>query len=246
GLKAFHETGGQEIFFIDSMSVDETTVETEYVANDLANFGSLLLMYDMSVNNDVVIGGDPSKTFRSPVSIIPVPNSASAITVSLAEGGRNPVLSYASSIDLLNTVGASVTTLLETDASCYVKTPDKTLGGLDMNAGDDTGIFVVGAMAQNEFSTVVLYTSSSFVVSEENYRHRSNALLFLNTLNYLNQKMDSVQIPMKTVYAASDDAYKLDITSNIQKIFYIVIAAGALPIIVMLLGVTRWLKRSGL
>jgi cell division protein FtsL len=50
-------------------------------------------------------------------------------------------------------------------------------------------------------------------------------------------------VPMRTVYSASDNAYKLDISSEIEKVFYIGLTAAAVPLAVLLIGLSRWLKR---
>ena len=248
GIRAFLEAGGQAIFFMDSISVSASTGEIEYVTDDLENFRSLLMLYDLSVNRDVVVGGDPAKTYKTPTNIIPALNTMSSITLSLAEENLNPVLSYASSINMPETTVAdvSVTKLLETDSTCYAKTLDNGLATLDKEPGDREGKFVVGAIARKNDTSVVLYTSASFAVSEENYAHASNARLFQNTLSYLNQKMDSVSIGMKTVYSAVDTAYKLDIVSDMQKVFFIIIVVGVVPLIVLIIGVVRWFRRRRL
>jgi ABC-type uncharacterized transport system involved in gliding motility auxiliary subunit len=247
-IKTFLESGGKAIFFMDNMSVNPTSGKTEYVTEDLTNFKSLLLLYDVSVNNDVVVGGDPSKTYKSQTSIIPALSSSNSITLSLAEASLSPVLSYASSINMPETTIAdvSVSTLLQADESCYAKSLDNGITSFDKATGDKAGPFTIGAMMQKDDTTVVLYTSSSFVVSEENYGYQSNARLFLSTLNYLNQKMDSVSIAMRTIYSATDTAYKLDIVSDMQKIFYMVIVVGVVPLVVLVLGVVRWFKRRSL
>ena len=248
GIKAFLEAGGQAIFFMDSLSVSETTGEIEYLGEDLKNFRSLLMLYDLSVNNDIVVGGDPAKTYKAPTNIIPALNSMNTITLALAKENLSPVLSFASSINMPQTTVAdvSVTKLLETDSSCFAKPVQGGLMSIEKETGDKTGKFVIGAIARKSDTSVVLFTSSSFVVSEENYAHESNSMLFLNTLSYLNQKMDSVSIAMKTVYSAVDTSYQLDIVSDMQKIFFIIIVVGIVPLLVLIFGVVRWLRRRRL
>ena len=243
GLLSFLVAGGQAIFFMDGMSVDNATGETECLTEDLKNFDALLLKYNLSVNNDVVLGKNPSFTFKSPVNIIAIPADSNTITGPLSKTNRKPVLSYASSIDLHNTANTTIIKLLETDASCYVQTPDELRDGLGFQSLDKTGSYLVGVISQKGDGTIMLYSSSSLAVSAENYKYRANAALFINSLNYMNQNMDSVSIPMKTLFSAADNAYHLNMT-NLQKIIYIVIVAGVLPVIAMLFGVGRWLKRK--
>ncbi len=247
-IKAFLEAGGKAIFFMDSMSVDAATGKTEFVTEDLTNFKSLLLLYDVAVNNDVVVGGDPSKTYKSQTSIIPALSRSNAITLSLADASLNPVLSFVSSIKMPETTVAdvSVSTLLQADESSYAKSLEGGLSTFDKEPGDKTGPFTIGAMMRKGETMIALYTSSSFVVSEENYGFQSNARLFLGTLNHLNRKLDSVSITMRTIYSAADTAYKLDIVSDMQKVFYMIIVVGVVPLVVLIVGVARWFKRRSL
>lgn len=246
GVQAFLDGGGKAIFFIDRLSVDEATGEVDYLTEDLNHFNLLLLQYGFSVNNDIVAGGDPSKTYKSLTGLMPSLGDSCGVTMALEEERSNPVLINASSIDVLENVkDVEITPLLVTDESCYTKVVDEKLTTLRREPEDTTGAFILGAMARKNGSAIALYTSSSFVVSEKNYAHKSNAMLFLNTLGDLNHRLDSVSIGIKTIYA-SETGYSNNTLSETQKSFIMLLVTGIIPLGVLIYGVLRCRKRKRL
>jgi hypothetical protein len=132
--------------------------------------------------------------------------------------------------------------LLETDASSYAKTPEEALNTCSKQSGDMTGPFVIGVLAKKGNAQVALFGSSSPVSTEAGYSIPGNRRLFLNTLSHLNGKQESDIIPMRPIYAASDDAYKLNI-SAFEKVFYIGLTAVVMPLAVLIIGISKWYRR---
>ena len=48
---------------------------------------------------------------------------------------------------------------------------------------------------------------------------------------------------MRTLFAASDDAYQINMTSEIEKGFYIGLTVVAIPLAVLLVGISNWVRR---
>lgn len=246
GIETFLKNGGKAIFFIDTLSVDEATGNVDYLTEDLDYFNLLLGKYGVLVNNDIVAGGDPSKTYKSLTGLMPSLGDSCGVTMAMDEERSNPVLINASSINVLPHVqDVEITPLLVTDDSCYAKTVDEGLASLRREPDDVSGAFILGALARKHGSAIALYTSSSFVVSEKNYAHKSNAMLFLNTLGDLNQRLDSTSLGIQTIYA-SDMGYSNNTLSGTQKSFIIVLVTGIIPIGVLIYGVLRCRKRKHL
>lgn len=240
-IKDFLDSGGHAMFFMNSVNVDESTGEAEY-PGELKNFEALIAQYGLSVSQDVILGGDPSKTYRFPANVIPTvsPEGASKIDI---DPNIRPVMEYLSPINISYTQGISETPLLETDSSCYSKPVDNGISGLNKDASDGFGPFTVGAIAQKGDSSLVLFTSSSFVVSEDDYSYQSNSRLFINTLSFLGHRMGSISIPPKTVYSFRDPSYRLINVSGVIKAFLILIIVCVFPLIPLLLGMSRRARR---
>lgn len=235
-IALFLQQGGKGMFFIDSMSSD-TKEQMSF-----GHFDALLSGFGLLAQRNVIVGADPAHTYMSRMSLVPTLSQDSPVTQSLINNGLTPVLSYAGAIAVSYIDGVDTSVLLETDASSYAKTVQQALEACSKQPGDMTGPFVIGVLAKKENAQIALFGSSS-VSTEEGYGIPGNRRLFVNTLSYLNGRQDSDIIPMQTVYSASDNAYKLDISSEFEKFFYTGLTAVALPLIVLLIGISKWYRR---
>lgn len=234
-IEAFLGDGGKAMFFMDALSPG--------TQDSLSRFEALLTGFALSARQNVVIGEDPAHTYMSRINLIPRLNQDSVITAPIAKEKLTPVLSFTGAIEILSVSGVDTDVLLETDKTCYAKDSEEGLDIYSKQEGDETGSFVIGSLAKKEDAIVVLYGSSSFVTSDEYYGIPGNQQLFLNTLRFLSDRQESGIIPMQTVYSASDNAYKLDISSEIEKVFYIGLAAAVMPLTVLLIGFSKWYRR---
>jgi ABC-2 type transport system permease protein len=241
-MKEFLDAGGRALFFIDTIRVDENTGETEY-PGQLKNFKSLLSQYGLSVNSDVVLGGDPSRTYKSPANIIPTipPEAAPDFPM---DNNIRPVLDYASSITLTDAAGVSSKPLLVTDNSCYAKPVNGPIGSFDKAPDSKMGPFTVGAAVHKDGTSIAVYTTSSFIVSEEDYAYHGNSKLFLNTLSFLNNKPGGASINSKTVYSFRDSSYRLINVPGILRVFLIIVTVCILPVVPIIVGISRRVKRK--
>lgn len=235
-IALFLQQGGKGMFFIDSMSTD---------AKEQASFGhfdALLSGFGLLAQRNVIVGADPAHTYMSRMSLVPSLSQDSPVTQPLIKNGLKSVLSYAGAIAVSYIDGVDTSVLLETDASSYAKTAKEALDTCSKQQGDMTGPFVIGVLAKKENAQIALFGSSS-MSTVEGYGIPGNRRLFLNTLSYLNGRQESDIIPMQTVYSASDNAYKLDISSKLEKVFYTGLTAVAMPLLVLLIGISKWYRR---
>jgi hypothetical protein len=227
---------------MDSMSTDAETGQAQHAKGALDRFNSLLAAYGINLGSNVVVGGNPAQTYKSPVNIMPSVTEEGARMLCISGGALRPVLAYAGTIDI--TPGAAgVTPLLQTDASCRT-VPAQEPFSLE-NASESTGAYTVGAVAQKGETAIAVFASSSFVTSEADYAYKGNSDMFLNTLKFLSSGQAAASIPVKKLYDGSDPAYRLSVEPD-MKALLMAGAAGAPALAVFLAGLSRWAKRRKL
>ena len=235
-VDAFLTQGGKAVFFMDMLPSGLGSQEPTHWDDLFARFG-------LSAERSVVVGDDPSFTYMSRMNLMPELSADSPITAPLLQAKQSPVLSYAGAMTVTAAPGVTVSELLRTDATSYTKTSLKDVEKSRRQADDAAGPFVIGALARQGNAAIVLFGTSSLVSSDESYAIPGNRQLLLNTIGYLNGRQENALIPMRTVYSASDSAYKLNISSEIEKVFYIGLTAAAVPLAVLLIGVSLWYRR---
>jgi ABC-type uncharacterized transport system involved in gliding motility auxiliary subunit len=234
-INAFLEQGGKAIFFIDSVSEENT--------ESFSRLDALLSGFGLLVQRNVIVGADPAHTYMSRMSLVPSLSQDSPVTQPLIDSGLKPVLSNAGAITVSYIDGVETAVLLQTDASSYAKAAEKAFDSCSKQPDDITGPFVIGVLAKKGNAQIALFSTSSLVSTEAGYGIPGNRRLLLNTFSYMNGRQESGIIPMRTVYSASDNAYKLDIASEFEKVFYIGLTAVAMPLIVLIIGISKWYRR---
>lgn len=235
-IRLFLSQGGKAVFMMDML-------KSGLGEKEQTLFDALLAEFGLFAQRSVVVGEDPSFTYMSRMNLSPEPDAESLITAPLLQEGQTPVLSYAGAITVSDVPGVISSKLLQTDATSFAKTRRVGLEKCSRQEGDEAGPFVIGAFAQKGESAVVLFGSSSLVTGEEAYNIPGNRQLLLNSVGFLNGRQENGLIPMRTIYAATDRAYKLNISSEIERGFYIVLTAVAVPLVVLLIGISNWLRR---
>ena len=245
-ISSFLEQGGKAIFLMDSVTFDEQTGALSFNNTALPNFAEILSDYGITVRRNMIVGGDPSKTFMSRTSLIPSLGLQSPVTQPLADANLSPVLSYVCSLDLTPMPDVKIDVLLEADKTSYAKTPQDSYFTFSKAPEDERGPFVIGAVAHKGSSAIAVFGSSSIVATEKGYNHMGNSRLFLSTLSSLNDNMQIGSIKPRTIYSASDAAYRLSISSGIESTLCIALAAVVVPLAVLAIGITRCSKRRRL
>lgn len=242
-IKAFLEAGGRAVFFIDNLSVDENG-EKQYPKDGLNNFKALLAAYGIGVEDDVILGGNPAETYKSPVNIMPSVTEEGESKLYMSGEPLRPVLSYAGAISITPEQGVNTVPLLETGPSCHTVPAQGSLS--PESASGASGAFIAGALAQRDKTFVAAFSSSSFITSETDYAYKGNSDLFLNTLKFLGNRQGTAPIPAKKLYDESDPAYRLTIDSEGFKGLLMTAAAGAPAMAAFIIGLRRWAKRRRL
>ncbi len=235
-IKAFFRQGGKGIFFIDSV-VSQTNDKA------FARIDELLLEFGLLAQRNVIVGEDPAHTYMSRTNLVPSLSQDSPVTQPIIDSGLTTVLSYAGAITVSYVDDVETSVLLETDASSYAKPAEQALDTCSKQAGDMTGPFVIGVLAKKGNAQVALFGSASPVGTQAGYGIPGNRRLLLNTLSHINGRQKSDIIPMRTVCSAYDDAYKLNIPSDFEKFFYIGLTAAAIPLFVLVIGMSKWCRR---
>ncbi len=233
-VDSFLVQGGKAVFFMDMLQ-SGLGAQTRW--------DELFSGFGLHVERNVIVGDDPSFTYMSRMNLMPELSADSPITASLLQQEQAPVLSYAGSVAVSAVPDVKTSELLKSDQTSYAKQCLTDIDKCSKLKSDASGPFVIGALAQQGNAAIVLFGTSSLVSSDESYGIPGNRQLLLNTVGYLNGRQENGLIPMRTVYSASDSAYKLNISSEIEKVFYIGLTAAAVPLAVLLIGVSIWYRR---
>lgn len=171
-IGAFLDAGGTAAFFLDGGGLEGEPAPY--------NFARLLESYGLGIGSGIIVGGDPSSTYRSPANILP---GTSAEGVEMGFSAPPPVLCYARPITITDAGEAQAEPLLVTDESCFIKSP--AAFGLEKSPENEGGSFTVAALSRKGKSAIALFTSASFITSGEDYLYSGNSGTFLMTLELL-------------------------------------------------------------
>jgi hypothetical protein len=222
-IKAFLDSGGSAAFFIGG-EAGETS--------ELENFRSLLAEYGISIEYGIIIGGNPSKTYLSPANVMPGLSKEGEM---LGLSSMSPILSCARPITVTQLEGVTVTPLLWTDESCFLKQPEAF--GFERSQGDSEGAFLAGALARKGDSAIAVITSSSFAASEESYSYKGNSELFIGVLGVLSGAQGDYGRGAARILSRQSSGLGVEP-------LLLIAAAGLLPAVIMAAGFARWRARN--
>jgi hypothetical protein len=239
-VRDFLAAGGNAVFLIDRVVLDEASGTNYIVANELKNFTSLLMLYDIKVNNDYIIGGDSDKIINKPTALIPELYEHETVTSSILASGKTPVLTDVASLSLSGD-GSHSAPLIVTDQNTWAKNLTSA-GSIDIKEqeGDEKGPFTVAALGENMNSNIAVYGTSSFVTQSEITRS-ANRDLIVNTVNSLKKGKDAVNIAPKSLIPGS-----MELKNDNQKTLMSVIVIVVLPATLFLYGLIVWIRRRNL
>ncbi len=238
-LKSFLDEGGNAAFLLDRVVLNEANGTNYIVGDSLDNFNSLLMNYDIALNNDYIIGGAADKLAGKPTAHIPTMYGHAVITNGIIASGKQPVMADVSSLTLSGD-GSRSATLLETGPNTWAKDLTSTTVNIDKQEGDATGPFTIAALGENGDSHIAVYGTSSFV-SQSEIARTANRDLIINTVNSLKKSGDPVNIAPKSLIPGimefQGDAQKTLLTTLVM----IILPAGAI-----IAGLIVWLRRKRL
>jgi len=237
-IKAFMDKGGNAIFMMHYVIFDSATGYTQIIVDPLDNFNALLMKYGLSVKQDYIIGGNESKLYKRITGHIPTMYSH-AITDELIKNQMTPVLMDCSSIRIESGDSVKASPLLETDNNTWGKAVSTSMSA-KYEDGDEVGPFVIGAVAQSGESKIAVFSSSSFALSNtEGVERSANKDLIINTVNSLAGNSNSMNIPSKSTVSGI-----MEFDSDVQSLVLEIIVIAVIPIIIIVIGLTVWLKRK--
>ncbi|MEA4940541.1 MAG: GldG family protein [Christensenella sp.] len=237
-IQKFLQSGGNAIFMMDYVLFSATTGYTQIILDDLANFNSLLMMYGLSVNKDYVIGGDETRLYKRVTGLVPTLYSHT-ITDPLTENNLVPILMDCSSITIASGENIKAGVLLESDDNTWAKQVSTSMVA-SYEAGDATGPFTIGAVAQNGDSKIAVFSTSSFVLSNADGIERSaNEALIVNTVNTLAENTSNLNIPAKSMMMGS-----MEFSNSTQALLLEILLIAVIPVAIIGFGFSVWIKRK--
>lgn len=236
-LKAFLEGGGNAVFLMDRVILDEVTGTNYIVSDPLDNFNSLLMMYDIRLNNDYIIGNDPNMLAGKPTAHVPEMFAHETITKEIINSGKAPVLTDVSSLTLSGG-GSRSGILMQTSQNTWAKELTGRSVVIDKEPGDETGPFTVAAVASAGMSNVCVYGTSSFITNTEITRS-ANRDLIVNTVNSLKKRGDAINIPAKSLIPG-----RIEIQNEGQSNLLIVTVLVIVPGLIFAFGFITWRSRK--
>jgi len=235
---AFLEQGGSAVFLMDNAVFSKTQGRLLLYPQKLPYFERLLQTYNLTLNKDLVVGGDPAYIGLRATTIALTP-AQHEITAPLLEQGSPVVFSDSSSIRFLDGYsGVTLFPLLATSDTCYAKVVDENFTNLKQTQADQSGSFIMGALAEKNGSHLALFGTSSFI-SDEALTIAGNSSLIMDTLGYINPGDVSLGVEIKPL---RDDA-ALSLANSRQSGWAIPMLA-LVPFSIFMLGIYRFVRRK--
>ncbi len=209
-------------------------------AAEMPNLLSILALYNLKLNNDVVMEGSQQNYLEKANYVIPRV-TANAITTKLDANSVMLLLPNSRTVEVLDNVKEYLATFP------IFQTSDQA-ARLDVASGFQTpiaGTFLMGAATESKggskISRMVVLGNASFVSNAGMQQSNDNGKRYVLTMvNWMQDKQQEIIIPAK------DNAQpKLEMTE--QSIFFVFIFLTALlPLLIIGAGIFVWLRRRHL
>lgn len=231
-IKAFLMSGGRAAFFMD------------ITKENLPNFEDVLSTYGVKLQNAVVIEGQSENTANSPAYLLP--NLESHEIINEIKSSKSYVLMpLAQPVELLNSKKSTIAVepLLTTSSNSWGKV-NLNATTVSKEKGDLQGPFNIAVAITDEDASagrttkLIVVGNASFMNSDAiSATNGTNLDFAINTLNWLQDKKDSISIRPKDLtapYLIINDFQKLALSG------FVVIL---IPAVVMIMGIIVWLRR---
>lgn len=211
----------------------------------LTNYEKVLANYGIKPQNMLVLEGDSNNYLPdNPVYI--VPNLAShEITDPITESKMLVVLPITQAIEQLEQKNNStkITPLLTTSKSAYAKS-DISSQTIEKERGDIEGPFDLAVLIEDSwyndsenYETKIVAIASTNLL-DFNSPQLANMDFFMNCVNYLVEREDSIAIRSKSLALE-----RLTITAN-QGLILSAVSVIFIPAIIIVIGIIIWLRRK--
>lgn len=217
-------------------------VYTGYTGEELPNLNALMENYGVKSENAIVFEGDSTKYYGYNYYLVPNIESHD-ITDPLIESKYPVLVPMARPIKITDDESGSykITQILTTSRNAYKKT--NVDGTLEKEDGDEEGQFTVGVAitdtTDNGDAHIVWITSGQMLNDQINaYVSGGNQDLFLNALNWMSDREESIAIHPKTI---SQEYLQV---SSFASTFWSMILIFIIPVIILALGIYIWIRRK--
>lgn len=238
-IKKFFSEGGRGVFFMDNILTDNNGA-ISVLSERLNNFDSLLKLYDLEVNRDVVIGSNENAYYKQPLYLIGtmVP---SVITDPIIAEGRTPIIPISSSLSTtVNTnEDVSVTPIVYSNKDCFIKNLEGKEINMEQSPDDVVGSALLSAISVAQDGSQIVLFGSSGIVGNSSAQLAGNADLIINCISYLNKDTQNIEIAPKRTLGES-----MQFTSNTQIYGIIILCLIIAPALLIAIGIVIWLRRS--
>lgn len=235
-IRKYLDNKGRAIFLMD------------IVEADMPNFDALFKSYGIALNKALTIEGDRNHYFQNPTWL--VPEMISHMIISPMKVNKMQVLTLgAQGIDILDMKKRSIEIepLLVTSDSAWGKT-DYTSTAPEKEEGDIDGPFNIAvAIADKTWDEKIgKYHETKLVVAgdaefiDSRFASIGNADFILNSLNWLQDKQESISIRPKSLLSRY-----LNINA-FQRLLFAGITVILIPLIILGAGLVMWLRRRHL
>lgn len=239
-LITFLDQGGKAMLFMDANMPE------------LANYGELLSYYGLSHEQGVVIEADSNYSLSSyPTYLLPG-MATHDITKSLTQSKLPVVVPFASGIKNLNNArnGVTLTPLLSTSDKSYLK-KNINSSTQEFEEGDISGPIVLACAieenntldAQNPINTRLVVMADSFFLDDQmvSLDATGNKEFLTNAFGWLFSIDSRYAIEAKAL-----ENYTLRSISGSQLIIFGGLTMVIIPLVILILGITVWIKRRHL
>jgi ABC-2 type transport system permease protein len=235
-LADFLSKGGKAIFLMDPLK------------EDLPNFETLLKPYGIILDKSVVIEGNQSYFYNTPLLLVPRMESHD-VTSGIMASKLSVVLPVARSIQVPEEEreGITVDPLFTSTELSWTKT-DPESQSLQKEEGDKEGPFVLGVAITKEYgktkeddTRIVVIGTSQFISSSDIASLSGNLDLMMNSVNWVRNKKDSIIIRPKSLMPE-----QLNFQNRTQVLLLVGLVLLVVPLVVLGAGTVVWFRRRHL
>ncbi|MDO5425848.1 MAG: GldG family protein [Eubacteriales bacterium] len=215
-----------------------------YTQTEMPNLASVLADYGLETMDGVVFEGDPNYYISgNPTYLVPEIMSADA-TGAMANSNTYVLMPIAQGIRTLDSYRdtITITSLLKTSDSAYIKTDTENLTTMEKEDGDESGSFDLAVAVTETFDdkeTKLIYMTSPNLFNEQIDAMVSggNTQLLTNGLSWMCNMESTVSIPSKSL-----SLDYLTVTAASARMWSM-LTTVILPVICVAAGGVIWFKR---
>lgn len=215
-----------------------------YTGEEKANINTILDFYGVTISEGLVIESDRDQYYQDPFYLLPE-ISYDTVTNTVYDSGSYVFAPYAQGMTIADTDFVTVTELLTSSDSSYMRTDVSGSSSYEKQDNDTDGPFLIGAKCEKSFgddeeetSTAIIYTSYNMFTENANIMvSGTNEKLFTATLSTFSNYESSVSVPVKSV----ETEYLTIAQSTIFVLAFVTVIL--IPLGFIISGFVIWLRR---